>query len=625
MIAPTATAASTPIPPVAKPGPLDQHHSLPAILMERARTTPNAVAMRKKDLGRWKPYTWSYFVERVAKVAAGLQALGVRAGDRVAIQSENRPAWVITDLAVQSLGAVSVGIYPTSPPSELQYVLNHSGSVVLIAEDEEQYDKAIEIWEKVPALRNVVVVDTRGVHVDSRSGLLSFSQLEELGRDGTPEWLASGVSAIDPSKTAIIVYTSGTTGPPKGAMLSQANLIGSARSSSAVFTLGPNDEILSYLPLCHIAERLLSVVNAIATGYIVNYGEGGESFTTDLQEVQPTFFLGVPRVWEKLMAGVQIRMGDASRIKRASYDLCLKRGEAIANKRMKGNFGPIDQLIYFLCWLVVFRPLRKKLGLLRATEALSGAAPISPQVLEYFWALGIRVREAYGQTENTALATVMPGDDVRIGSVGRPYPGVDVKVAPDGELLVRSPGTFIGYFADPDATARTMDADGWLQTGDVGTIDADGYITITDRKKDLIITSGGKNISPSEIEGMLKVSPFIREAIVIGDGRKYLVALIGIEADTVGGWATQMGMAFTTYADLSSKPEVYELIAKEVERANEHLAQVETVKRFALIHKELDQADGEVTATQKVKRSAIATEFSALIESLYSGGEVASA
>jgi long-chain acyl-CoA synthetase len=615
----TATFDQVSAPPATREGALDSKGTVPAMLLERARLSPDAVAMRKKDLGRWKPYTWSDYVQRVAKVAAGLQSLGVVAGDRVAIQSDNRPAWAIADLAIQSLGAVCVGVYPTSPASELQYVLNHSGSIVLIAEDEEQYDKATEIWDKVPALRSVIVIDTRGVDLERHTGLLSLAQLEELGENGTPEWLASGVASLDPSKTAIIVYTSGTTGPPKGAMLSGTNLTAAARSSHAVFGLDTDDEVLSYLPLCHIAERLLSVVVAVAVGYIVNFGEGGESFTTDLQEVQPTFFLGVPRVWEKLMGGVEIRMRDATRLKRAVYKACHKHGSRLARKRMNGNFGLLVRLQYLVCWLLLFRPLRKKLGLLRVRQALSGAAPVAPQVLEWYWAIGVPVREAYGQTENTTMATVMPADQVRIGTVGRPYPGVDIKRAPDGELLTRGPGVFVGYFGDPEATAATFDEDGWLLTGDIGEIDAEGFVTITDRKKDLIITSGGKNVSPSEIEGMLKVSPFIAEAIVIGDGRKYISALIGIDRDTVGGWAAHYGISYTTYADLASKEQVVELIGSEVERANVHLANVETIKRFALLPKELDQSDGEVTATQKVKRSAIAHQYAALIDSLYPG------
>jgi long-chain acyl-CoA synthetase len=592
--------------------------TLPAILLERARTSPTAIALRKKQLGRWKEYDWQTYAHRSARVAGGLRALGVASGDRVAIHAENRPAWVIADLAVQGIGAVCVGIYPTSPDAEVEYLMSHSGSVVLIAEDEEQVDKALAVRDRLPALRTIVVIDTRGVDMTDDQ-LMSFEELEALGHDATAESFGREVAAVDPSDTAVIVYTSGTTGPPKGAMISHANLIAATRSASVQFSVSPHDEVLSYLPLCHIAERLISVINAVGVGYTVNFGEGGESFVTDLPEVQPTFFLGVPRVWEKFMAGVEIRMADASGTKRAIYRSQMKRGAKLAQSRMQGGLGVGGKISYFIGWVLLYRSVRKKLGLLRVREALSGAAPISPQVLEWFWAIGVPVREGYGQTENTAQATITPGDDVRIGKVGRAVPGSEVRIGDDGEILTRGPGTFQGYFNDPAATAATIDAEGWLHTGDVGELDDDGFLTITDRMKDIIITAGGKNVSPSEIENKLKVSPFIREAVVIGDQRKYLTALIGIEGDTVGNWASRQNLMFTTYADLSAKPEVVELVRTAVDEANADLAQVETIKAFRLLPKELDQEDGEVTATQKVKRKAITEEFASLIDSMYQG------
>jgi long-chain acyl-CoA synthetase len=610
--------------------PLDGATSVPALLLRRAGGAPGAVALRRKELGRWRPTTWGDYAARVARVAAGLVELGVQPGDRVAIQSENRPAWAVADLAAQSLGAVSVGVYATSPAVEVRHVLGHSGAVVLVAEDEEQFDKVLEVWAELPALRQVVVVDPRGIDMTgaraaagARAGrdLLTFEELEQRGAaTGTVEWLAGRVAALDPDEPAVIVYTSGTTGPPKGAMLSQANLVGAARASCPVFGLSSRDEVLSYLPLAHIAERLLSIVDAVAMGYTVNFGEGGEAFATDLREVQPTFFLGVPRVWEKLMAGVEMRMANASRLKRLAYRAGHRWGTSAARARIAGSAGVGARLRHAAGWLVLFRPLRRKLGLARVRQPLSGAAPVAPQVIEWFWALGVGVREVYGQTENSGVGTVMPADDVRIGTVGRPYPGVEIRREPDGELLTRGPGTFVGYFADPDATAAALDADGWLRTGDIGEIDADGFVTITDRKKDIVITSGGKNVSPSQIEGLLKVSPFVREAVVVGDGRKYLVALVGIEGDTVGAWASQRGLRFTTYEDLSARPEVHELVAAEVARVNDQLASVETIKRFALLPRELDQLDGEVTATQKVKRAAIARRYAPLIDSLYAEG-----
>nr|WP_249420614.1 AMP-binding protein [Rhabdothermincola salaria] len=600
----------------------DLEPTLPAVLVRRARETPNGLALRKKQLGRWKSYTWRGYAERTAVAAAGLEKLGVGPGDRVAVLSENRPAWVFVDLAVQALGGVTVGIYPTSPAAELEYLLDHSGATVLVAEDEEQVDKYLEIRDRLPGLTKVVVLSPRGVHaIAGDPALMTYAALEELGRGATVDDLEARADRVDPSATAIIVYTSGTTGPPKGAMLSHTNLTVAAAAAKAQFSVDARSEVLSYLPLCHVAERLISVMGALGAGYVVNFGEGGDAFAGELREVQPTFFLGVPRIWEKMMASVEIRMADASRIKRATYAFWTTRGARLAERRLAGKLGVGGRFVYGLGWLLLYRPLRKKLGLLRVTDALSGAAPISPEVLRFFWSLGVPVREGYGQTENTAQATLTPPDDVRIGTVGLPVPGSEIRIAEDGEILTRGPGTFQGYYRNPEATADTLDADGWLHTGDVGVLDADGHLSITDRKKDIIITAGGKNVSPSEIENRLKVSPYVREAIVIGDQRKYLTALIGIETDTVANWAQQHRIVFTTYEDLSSKPEVVELVRAWVDEVNLDLAQVETIKAFRLLPKELDQEDGEITATAKVKRKAIAEEFSNLIESMYGAGE----
>jgi long-chain acyl-CoA synthetase len=565
--------------------------TLPELLLQHAQERPDAPAIREKRRGRWHELTWSGYADRVKRAAAGLKALGVQPGDRVAIHGENRPEWVIADLAIQGIGAVSVGVYPTSPAAEVEYLLGHSESVVLIAEDEEQLDKALAVRERLLALRHVVLIDPRNVR--DLGAVMTWEQLEDhepfedYGRD------------LDASDTAVIVYTSGTTGPPKGAMLTHANLTWAAGTFRRAFGTGPDDEVLSYLPLCHVAERLGTVINGLGTGYVVNFGEGGESFAQDLRDVQPTLFAAVPRVWEKMLATVEIKMADASALKRWSYRAAMRRGSGrVANA-------------------LALRALRDKLGLARAERAICGAAPIAPQVLEYFWKLGVPVYEIYGQTENTAVCTLMPFDDVRIGTVGKPLEGVELKIAEDGEILTRSPAVFAGYYKDPDATAATIDPDGWLHTGDVGTIDEAGFLTITDRKKDVIITAGGKNISPSEIENRLKVSPYVREAMVVGDRRKYLVALIGIEADTVSDWAARKGLAFTTYGDLSRKPEVRELIGQWVEEVNRDLAQVETVKRFALLEKELDHEDGELTATLKVKRRALEKQFETQIQELY--------
>jgi long-chain acyl-CoA synthetase len=590
--------------------------SLPSIVFERAATTPDLVAIREKQLGRWRSITWADYAAQIRVAARGLHELGVGPGDRVAIHADNRSEWLVADLAVQALGAMAVGVYSTSPAAEVHYVLEHSGARVLIAEDEEQVDKVLAVRSKLPDLEHIVVIDPAGIDMAGHE-LLTFADLHAEGAGSTFD-VDAAAAGVDLGAPAIIVYTSGTTGPPKGAMLSHANLLVAAAGAAETWSVDGATEVLSYLPLCHVAERLVSVVDAVAHGYVVNFGEDAETFLQDLAEVQPTFFLGVPRVWEKLMAGVTIRMSDAGWLKRANYGFWTNVGTRIARRRWTtGRIRGLDRITYALGWLLLYRPLRNKLGLGRVRGVLSGAAPIAPQVLEFFWSLGVPVREGYGQTENTAQGTITPVDDVRLGKVGRALPGVELRIADDGEILTRGPATFLGYYKDPKATKATIDADGWLHTGDVGVLDADGFLQITDRKKDIIITAGGKNISPSEIENKLKVSPFVREAIVVGDGRKYLVALIGIELDTVGAWAQRQRVGFTTYADLSSKPEVVALISDWVDQVNGELAQVETIKRFALLPKELDEDDGEVTATQKVKRRAVETAFAPAIQELY--------
>jgi long-chain acyl-CoA synthetase len=591
--------------------------TLPARLLEHARDLADQVAIREKHRGCWREWTWSAYAERVATVAEGLRSLGVGAGSRVAIHAENRPEWVIADLAAQGLGACGVGVYPTSPSAEVAYLLAHSEAEVLIAEDEEQLDKALAVRAELPLLRHIVVMDPRGLRMADLPGVLTFAELEERGRTpGAMTAYAETVAGLDPASTAILVYTSGTTGPPKGAMISHANLAASGRTFVELGAVR-GDEVLSYLPLCHVAERLISVIDAVWAGLVVNFGEGGPSFSQDLRDVQPTLFLGVPRVWEKMLASVEIRMGAASRLKRVLYRACLRQGRRTAPRRMSGRATVSDRVVAAVCEVLVFRALREKLGMARVRSAISGAAPIAPQVLEFLWAIGIPVREGYGQTENSAICTLNPPEDIRLGTVGKPLPGVEVRIADDGEILTRSAGVFVGYLNNPEATAETVDEDGWLHTGDVGEFDEDGFLRITDRKKDIIITAGGKNVSPSEIENLLKVSPFVREAVVVGDRRKYLTALVGIELDTVGDWAAHQGIAYTTYADLSAKPEVVTLIDGVVRAVNDQLAQVEQIKRFTLIGKELDHEDGELTATQKVKRAAIAERFATQIEAMY--------
>jgi long-chain acyl-CoA synthetase len=599
-------------------------NSLPARLRELAATRPDDVALREKVFGIWEETSYAEYWEMVQVVGAGLAELGVNRGDRVAIHSENRRAWVWTSLGAQSIGAVAVGVYPTNPAAEVEYLLGHSEAIVLLAEDQEQVDKAMAVKDSLPDLRRIVYVERRGLSQYHDPILADWDSLVEMGRarlQRVPEFVDALVDTLDPDDVAALVYTSGTTGPPKGAMISHRNLVWVMDRVNYTFASGAKQpkriEILSYLPLCHIAEQAYTLMTALGVGATVNFAESIETVPQDLQEVQPTYFLGVPRIWEKLQAGVVIRMADATWMKRVVYKMALAVGMRNADRVLeKGKRGPWGNLLHGIFHILAYRSLREKLGMRHVLTAYSGAAPIAPDVLKFFMAIGVPVREGYGQTENTAYATVNPEEHVKLGTVGHPNEGCELKLAEDGEILTRHPGVFLGYYKDPEATGRAIDPEGWLRTGDVGEWDGE-HLRIVDRKKDIIITSGGKNISPSEIENKLKVSPYVKEAVVIGDRRKFISALIGIEYDTVSNWALRRNIPFTTYRDLSEKPEVVELIEKVVNEVNRDLAQVEQVKEFRMIPKELDHEDGELTATQKVRRSQIEAKLGDLIADIY--------
>ena len=596
--------------------------SITELLRDVARSAPDRVALREKEFGIWQETTYAEYWDLVSTVGMALWALGVRPGDKVAIHSENRIAWVVADLAAQGIQAASVGLYPTNPSSEVEYLLGHSEAKVLIAEDQEQVDKALRVIDRLPRLERIVYVEPRGVRTYKDPILMSWDEFLEMGRfqrQETPQLFDDLVDGIVSNSTATIVYTSGTTGPPKGAMLSHENLLWTAQKAAEIIS-GDRErqhvEYLSYLPLCHVFGRLYDILGALSMRATVNFAESIDTLVSDLAEVQPTYFPAPPRIWEKMKATAEIRMGDASLAKRSLYGLFLKTGLRNVDKRLSGRrLGIIGSITEALGWLFVFRSLRKKLGMGRCRQAISAAAPIAPELLRFFMALGVPIYEGWGMTETTALGTVNLVGDVKLGTIGTPIDGVEMKLADDGEILVRHPGVFKGYFKNPEATAETL-AGGWLHTGDVGEWVGD-HMRIIDRKKDIIITAGGKNLSPSEIENKLKVSAYIKEALVIGDRRRFIGALIGIEFDTVSNWAQRRGITFTTYRDLSEKAETIELIRKVVDHVNGDFARAEQIKEFRLLPKELDHDQGELTATQKVKRRVVEELFEELIEGMY--------
>lgn len=594
--------------------------SVPGAFFARAACHPHKVALRRKRLGLWEPITWGAYAEAVRLVGHALLALGVQPGERVGVVGENRPEWLMSDLGIQAAGGWTVGIYTTSSPEQVAYILDHAGCRLYIVEGEEQLDKALEVRGRLPALERIVVMDPEGLRGFRDPQVLLWEDFLALGRahrQAHPDALDARWSRIGPDDVAVLIYTSGTTGPPKGAMLTHGNILWTLEALDQALDFRPTDEVLSYLPLSHIAERLLSVFGPIRTGYTVNFIENVDTVLENLREVAPTILFVVPRILEKLHSAVTLRLQEVDPVKRTACRLAMAVGRRAAPPRWRGRRAalPVEGL-YRVADLLVLGPLRRRLGLHRARWVLCGAAPVAPDVLAAFWALGVPVRQVYGQTEGSGPTTVHRDGDIRLETVGRPLPGVEVRLAPDGEILVRGGNVFRGYYRDPEATAAALQ-DGWLCSGDVGVLDPDGHLRITDRKKDLIITAGGKNIAPQAIENRLKFSPYIHDAVVIGEGRRYLVALVVIDEENVSRWAQERRLPFTTYSDLAAHPEVHRLVAQEVAAVNRTLASPEQVKRFAILPKRLYAEDGEVTPTLKVRRKAIMEKYRDLVESLY--------
>ena len=603
---------------------VDPSSTVPRLLAERARADPQRVVFRHKFRGVWEPISWRTYFERTEAFTHGLRSLGVGQGDRVAIHSENRPEWVYADVATETLRAIVVGVYPTNPPSELSYILQNSGAKVLVAEDQEQVDKALAALPDCPALECIVVIDPKGLGGYDHPAIVTYAEVERRGQElaaaepGAFERLIEQTETDDP---AVIVYTSGTTGPPKGAVLTHRNGLSSAIGFGAGLGITGDEVTVSYLPLCHLAERVWTIYAPVLWGVNANFAESIATVQHDIFEIAPTFFGAVPRISDKMRSGVEIRMQDAAYLKRKNYELWMGVGRRLASERLAngGRLSWRSRILNRVGDVMLYRPLRNHLGLRRVRHYLVGTAPVSPELMAWFHAIGMRMFQTYGQTECGGASHAHRGWDIRFESVGVPFEGVECRIdEPTGEVLLRGDGVFSGYWGNPTATAQTVDPEGWLHTGDVGVIDDDdGHLRIIGRIKDIIITAGGKNISPAEIENRLAFSPYVKEGIVIGEGRKFLSALIGIEYETVAHWAERRHLAFTTYHDLATRPEVVELISSWVDEVNRDLAQVESIKRFTLLPKELDHDDDELTATQKVRRSSVEKRYHDLVEAMY--------
>jgi long-chain acyl-CoA synthetase len=608
------------------PGPagvVKGQDTLPRLFRQVVKERGEQVAMREKSLGIWRSITWREYGDGARRVALGLVALGLRPGDVVSIVADNRPEWLYADLGTISAGGVTNGIYTTDSPRQVEYIVNDSGTRFFFAENEEQLDKILEVRARCPQLVKIFVFDMDGLNDFRDDQVMSFAAFLELGARYDREHPGAFDPLVEiarPGDLAILVYTSGTTGPPKGAMLSHRNILFQIGYSDFVTEPRAGDQQLSFLPLSHVAERTFSVFYPLYSGATVNFAESIDTVPENIREVSPAVFFAVPRIWEKFYSSVALRMREATWLGRLAYGWAIGVGMRVADGRLQGRKPSAGlRLLFQVADLLVLDNVKRSLGLSRARGAITGAAPIAPELIRWYLALGIDMREVYGQTENCGLATGMPVDRIKLGTVGIARPDTEVRVTPAGEILLKGPHVFLGYFKNPEKTAETI-TDGWLHTGDVGFIDADGFLTITDRMKDIIITAGGKNVTPSEIENQLKFSPFISDAVVIGDQRRFLSCLVMIDHETVAQFAQERNVPFTNFASLCRAQEIQDLIWGEIERVNKQLARVETIKKFRLIEQILTPEDDELTPTMKLKRTFVNVKYKDVIDTMYVDG-----
>jgi len=594
--------------------------TVPKMFWHGVTARKDEVILRQKQFGLWHSITWGEFGAIAREIGMGLVALGFEPGECASVLSNTNREWLYADFGILGAGGVSNGIYPTDAPVQVEYLCADSSTVFVFVEDDEQLDKVLEVRARLPKLRKIIVFDMDGLREFNDPQVISLDALRLIGREydaaHPTEW-ERRVVARKPADLAVLIYTSGTTGRPKGAILSHANLMSAATLYSEAYEQRPDDERMCFLPLCHVAERVVGVYTALLTGTRLNFVENPETVPENVREIAPTVFGAVPRIWEKFYSVVLIRMKEATRLAQLAYKIAIGIGYKVAAYRERREPVPLWlRAAFWLARVLVLDNIRKSIGVHRARLLITGAAPISPDLLRWYMALGLEMVEVWGQTESGGISTSVPIGRMKPGSIGTPLPQTEVRLSPEGELLVRSPSVFMGYLNQPEKTAETL-RDGWLHTGDVGRMDNEGYFYITDRMKDIIITAGGKNITPSEIENQLKFSPYITDAVVIGDRRAYLTALIMIDHENVEKFAQDHSIPFSNYMSLCRRPEILELIEGEVARVNQKFARVEQVRKFRLIEQKLTAEDEELTPTMKLKRRLVNEKYRALIDSMY--------
>ena len=605
------------------PAPLEGCDTPQKLWRQRCRQWAALPALRHKKKGIWHTVTWAEYLAHTRAVALALADQGVERGQCIAILSENRPEWLYTDLGAQCMGLLGVGVYPTSSPEQLAYLLQDSAARVLVVENQEQLDKALAVRAQCPDLRRIVVLDLEGLRQLADAMVTPWTEFIARGQalaaePGGAQRFDAAIDAGQGDDIAFLVYTSGTTGLPKGAMVANRNLVFQVASAPQYLNLKLQDRTLSFLPLCHIAERMGTVYNPLAIGPVVHFPENSSTVFNDAREVMPHLLFGPPRFWEKMYSQITLAMQDAIPLARWAYRRVTTEGAALSELRLAGQPAPAwRQWRYRLLQKLVFSNLRSFLGLGQVKTALTGAAPVPPDLLKWTMSIGIDLIESYGLTETCGFCTATPPERIKIGYAGTRALGTEVRIGPDEEILVRGPNVFAGYWNLPEKTAEAVDAEGWLHTGDCGEIDADGYLRVKDRIKDIIITSGGKNITPSLIENQIKFSPYVSDVVVVGEARRYVTCLVMIDQDNVAKHAQDRQIPYTDFASLTRAPEVLALIRGEIEAVNARLARVEQVKDFRLISQLLTAEDEELTPTMKLKRKVVTAKYAELIASMY--------
>ncbi len=597
--------------------------TLPGLLQRNAAQRGTAPAMREKSMGIWRTHSWSGYYRQVSGFALGLAALGFRRGDVLAVIGDNRPRLYAAQLAAMALGGVPAPLYQDAAAEELVYVLEHAEASVLVAEDQEQVDKILSIRERLPKLRLIVYEDPRGMFHYHDDMLRPFAAVEALGREfgvAHPGYVEAEIEKGRPADVALICYTSGTTGKPKGAMLSHANLIAGASAFLARTELRPGDDWLAYLPMAWIGDAVYTLVLQVMVGFACNCPESPVTVQRDLRELGPSAFLAAPRIWENLLTQIQVKANDASWLKRRAFEFFRDRAIEAELLRTEGKPLPFGlRLALAAGEFLVYGPVRDQMGLRRARWCLTGGAPLGADAFRFFRAFGVNLKQVYGSTEMSAFVSVQPDAEANPNTVGPPGPGIEVRIAEGGEVLVRGANVFAGYHKQAEATRAAIDAEGWFHTGDAGFIDPQGHLAIIDRAKDVGKMADGTPFAPQFVENKLKFSPYIGEAISFGDGRASVTAMIAIAMAPVGSWAERRGLAYSGYQDLTQKPEVRALIRGEIERCNQGLLAATRVRRFLLLAKDFDADDAEITRTRKLRRRVIAEKYAPVIDALYGG------